>query len=513
MSYIDMMQLQSYFLFSIHEDLTKETEQQYKQNEAFYKNRMKALDEKLNNCFVRGLPIDLKWQLLKTIAVLERPTAEEEKEALISYARMGFKRIYDYASLEQPVDTVRAINFLFDRYGEMPDSILQCMTALYVFLMPEKRLSSWTPKPSEQALFHNFELLAQPPIVKKKELELTDEQKKEALNLFTKLTGKKWRGTESKYLDTLFSSIEYATIMANPAIQKEVMRTKNHTIAYKLEPLKYLRFGNSIIQLLGYDNVLIYTNLIITKEEWFDLYGIVLNNQTTKDFEPSDMPMMMCYTLLFFAQHKLYQGLSEQYESHMYSVSMSEIEEAKEKLHQEKAEITQEAERKIDSYLQEIHSLKEELARLEQEKARLEKQSAQYKNEADKNADKAILNERLLQSIFNEASQDVEQVESIPFPSKVVYIGGHPQLQRQLKEQFADWYFIDVDETNRGEQQVKNADLVIFNSHRNNHVQFERLKSFLTMDRAIFAKYGSNIQTHIADIQSQYRLMQKKLKE
>ena len=46
-----------------------------------------------------------------------------------------------------------------------------------------------------------------------------------------------------------------------------------------------------------------------------------------------------------------------------------------------------------------------------------------------------------------------------------MYIGGHPSLQKQLKEQYSNWYFIAVDDLQHGEQHVEQADLVIFNSH------------------------------------------------
>ncbi|WP_341299738.1 hypothetical protein MHB44_14450 [Lysinibacillus sp. FSL H8-0500] len=115
-----------------------------------------------------------------------------------------------------------------------------------------------------------------------------------------------------------------------------------------------------------------------------------------------------------------------------------------------------------------------------------------------------VLSERLLETVFNETSQEILEENEITLPEKVVYVGGYPALQNQLKERYSNWYFIAVDDLQRGEQQVKQADLVIFNLHYNNHAQFERLKDLLRPQRVLFAKYGSNIQLHVQDIQMQY---------
>lgn len=72
----------------------------YEQNESNYKIRVKELDEMANSTFIKRMPIGLKWKTLKTMAVLERPTPEEEREVALSYIKKG---INEYMILHKEI--------------------------------------------------------------------------------------------------------------------------------------------------------------------------------------------------------------------------------------------------------------------------------------------------------------------------------------------------------------------------------------------------------------------------
>lgn len=507
-SYYDIALLHTYFLIAIYEESYQEIMVLYEQNESNYKIRVKELDEMANSTFIKRMPIGLKWKTLKTMAVLERPTPEEEREVALSYIKNGYKRIYDFAQRNPQLNAELALKFISERYKNYPDAILNCLFSVYYISLPEiQKLKGGSPV--ENHFLLNYKVDAIPPIPEL--VEISDEMKNKALKLFTKLTNQKWRGSEVLYLDRIFAEIENKALKENPKIEREIRKTGIVQPIYSVEPLKYIRFGQSIFQMLGMDNLLMYTNIMITKDEWYHLYHSVQLNQELKDFSEEDLPMMMCYALLFFGQHKLYHQLAEQYNEQLYSVNVNEINQARTMFEEEKKLTQKKQEAQVATYTAQINQLTENVTTLEQEKDLLEKQVRRLQQEMEKQQSKAELSERLLETIFNEDSQDIYEESEIALPEKVVYIGGHPSLQKQLKDQYSNWYFIAVDDLQRGEQQVSNAELVIFNSHYNNHAQFERFKDLLRPQHVLFAKYGSNIQLHVQDIQMQYRQMQQKL--
>lgn len=507
-SYYEMALLHTYYLIAFDEETYREITELYNQNEVAYKKRIQEFEKEINSSFIIGLPIDLKWKTLKTMAVLERSTFEEKRAVALKYIKKGYKRIYDFAQMNPQLNVELAVVFINQRYNNYPDAITDRLFSVYFLSLPK------TPQllgrsPFEMNCIINYEVDLSP--IARENFEITDEIKVQALNLYTKLTKKKWRGSETLYLDQIFLEIEAKVIMENPKVQREVIKTGSMTSAYSIEPLKYVRFGQSIFQMLGMDNLLMHTNIKITKDEWYHLYHSVQLNQELKDFSKEDIPMMMCYALLFFGQYKLYQQLAEQYKEQLLSVNVNEINQARAMFEEEQKIAQKEQEAQIAMYTAQINHLTENMTELQQEKELLEKQVKRLQLELEKQQNKAELSERLLETLFNETTEEIVIEDEISLPEKVVYIGGHPSLQKQLKEQYPNWYLIAVDDLQRGEQQVKQADLVIFNAHYNNHAQFERLKVLLRPQCVLFAKYGSNIQLHIQDIQMQYQQIQQKL--
>ncbi|WP_341299739.1 hypothetical protein MHB44_14455 [Lysinibacillus sp. FSL H8-0500] len=380
-SYYDIALLHTYFLIAINEEAYQEIMILYEQNEATYKKRIQELESVTKSSFITGLPIDLKWKTLKTMAVLERPTLEDERKVALSYIKKGYKRIYDFAQMNPQLNVELAVDFINERYGNYPDAIVNYLFSAYFISLPT------TPQLlGRSALEKHFIGIYKVDItpIARENLPITDEIKIEALNLFTKLTKKKWRGSETFYLDKIFSEIEAKVILENPKVQREVRKTGSVTSAYSIEPLKYVRFGQSIFQMLGLDNLLMYTNIKITKDEWYHLYNSVQLNQELKGFAKEDIPMMMCYALLFFGQHKLYQDLAKQYKEQLYSINVNEINQARTMFEEEQKLAQKEQEARIAMYTAQINQLTENEMTLKQEKELLEKQLKRLQLELEK---------------------------------------------------------------------------------------------------------------------------------
>lgn len=490
-----------YFLLMRSPEIYKEVETIYLSDEVKHKEIIKNLH--FNDSFFNGIQANDKWGVLMLHAITKEMEENEEKVYLTfieGLIKKSYKRIYDFASMNG-FNLELFGNFIQNREPNVDSTTFELYNLLYLYISKDLPNFDLKLTPQAKVLFENLKLLQLETFAK--ESVLTDEIISKSEKYYQTITGQKWRKTEIKQIRDVFVAIEMYMHKLNPSVARQVQRTGNTRLMYKYKPLSYLRHSLSVMNMLGFDNTYYLYDLKLSLKDWALMYMAYQSGIEDKGFLEEDEHMAMMYGLVQLAYTKAYQQLEDSYWSAHLSINKQEMDEAMHQLKLEKKHLKNERETSINelklyksefdekevAYKEEIEVLRKQVATLEKEKNQLEEQVALVPSMESA----LFIADEEIHPTYVVEEEAVTALKDIFKEKQVVLVGGHDKFRKKFIAMFDGLYTISPDEKHVGLQQVKQADIVLFDTSYNNHTQFERLKSVLTNQKVIFLNQGSSL--------------------
>jgi hypothetical protein len=242
----------------------------------------------------------------------------------------------------------------------------------------------------------------------------------------------------------------------------------------------------------GYDNKSFLYELAISKEDWFSLYKNYLRSKEGKGFAEEDRDELLMFSIVQYVQHVAYRKLEDTFWEMKFSENVSEVrseqkvldeerialKHEKETFEREKMKLEEQMANQLTAKDEELTSLKKELDLLKLEKEKLVEQVALVPVLRD-----AVFNKKQAEDIV-EADVSTEAKDLVA-GKQLVLVGGHDTFRKKMSEHFDNLYTIAPEDKSVGLTQVRNADIILFDTGYNNHNQFDRLKSVITKDQVI----------------------------
>lgn len=482
-----------YFLLMRSPEVYKKVENLYLAKEEHYKNILKEIHP--TSHFFHGVQTNDKWNMLMLKAItkeMEEESEEKYEEFILELIKQSYKRIYDYAHRNPMYNQYLFAQYIEKREPNISENKNSLYSFLYLYIAKDLPNFKVANTPLDKMIFENIALMKNDVKNFEKQVQLTENEKKEALVVFQDITGVNWRNNEPKRLNEIFGDIEARVLDRNPHIKRKIAQTGNTRLSYHLKPLSYLRYALSNLNVFGYDNQLFLYGLVLTKEEWYRIYW--LNQQAIKEkrhdiTERNDFIMI---SLVQYAQHVAYQKLEDMLWQMKLNENVSELRSEQKALEDER--LAWKNEKKV--FEKEKSKLEEqtaqELARKDDEIDRLTKELEVLKKEKEKLVEQVEFMPLLQEAVFQrtqdgeiEETEETVELKDMIAGKQMVLVGGHDSFRKKMSEHFEGLYTLAPEEKNAGINQVKNAEIVLFDTGYNNHTQFERLKSVMTKEQVI----------------------------
>ena len=494
------------YVLSKSSEVMDKVKEIYNENKSFYKESIR--NHSIENRLMMGIQANYKWNvqildaILREIEQEENSNHKKSEELIVNLAKMSFNRIVQYAENNQynPI--------AFNKYIELREPNISNIDTtyygyLYLYLSMLKEDFNFPDSPVTRVISENIYLLTLSPQNWEKGYELSEKEKIDALNLYQQLTGSKWRGQAPIFIYDIINDIEIEAVKKNPKVEKLINTTGNTRLGYKLPYLKEVRMGMSVIQIAGKDNITFLEGLMMTKENWYELYYLLLDATKTKGIPKEEYPNWMATILPMYAYSLAYRKLEEAYMDANLSSDKEELEVLEESLLNEKNQLTAKKEQ-IQSQEDNYKMVFEEKEQKFQEREReLLLQIKRLESEKEKMKERTAMMPAMEDALFSntdveESEEDVniiEKAQSYAEGKRMVLIGGHGSFHKRMKDTFQDIYIIPPENVTMGEKQVEEADIVLYVATYNNHKQFQRLSPlFNPSQQLIFLNKISSVE-------------------
>lgn len=482
-----------YFILMRSPEIHQGIEKRYLADEEHYKNLLKNMNS--TDHFFHGIQTNDKWNILMLKAILMEIEAESKEaynEFVLDLIKTSYKRIYDYTQRNPVYNQYLFGDYIKNREPNVTDEKMYLYGLIYLYVSKDMPNFNMSDTPLDRIVSENLYLMNMDVDEVNKQIALTDIEKAEALKVYQELTGERWRNNEPKQLTDIITNIEVHMLKSRPALNRRINLTGNTRLSYELKPLSYLRHSLSLIQMYGYDNKSFLYELAIGKEDWFLLYKNYLRSKEGKGFAEEDRDELLMFSIVQYVQHVAYRKLEDTFWEMKLSENVSEIrseqkvldeerialKHEKEKFEREKMKLEEQMGKQLNAKDEELTSLKKELDLLILEKEKLAEQVALMPVLRD-----AVFNKKQDED-FVEVDVSTE-VKELVAGKKLVLVGGHDTFRKKMSEHFDNLYTIAPEDKSVGLTQVRNADVILFDTGYNNHNQFDRLKNVITKEQVI----------------------------
>lgn len=482
-----------YFLLMRSPEIHQEIEKIYLTNEEQYKALLKEMNPQ--DHFFHGIQANDKWNILMLSAVTAK-MQEENQEAYNNFItdliKKSYKRIYDFTQRNPIYNQYLFKDFIENREPNVTDEKLFMYALLYLFLSKGNPSFQMRETPIDKIIIENIGLMKMPNEKAKVGLTLPEKHREEAIEVFQELTGQKWRNNETKLLSDIFTKIEVKIVQEHPSINRRINQTGNTRLSYDIKPLSYLRYALGIISSFGYDNKHFLHELMLTKEDWYTLYLNYLVGVKQKGFSKEDRDKLILFSLVQYVQNVGYRKLEDAFWQMKLSENVSEVRNGQTVLEEERLALKKEREEFERVKIKEEERTAALLVTHEEQVTRMNKEIELLKQEKEKLEEQVVFLPVLQEAVFSNQQEDVvteqdisNEIKEMLANKQVVLVGGHDTFRKKMSEHFNNLYTIAPEEKNIGSTQVKQADIILFDTGYNNHSQFDRLKNIIRKEQIL----------------------------